>query len=381
MSVTVLRQKSLRIDLDPLEAETPHFDALLLDKLRNMYEGTCMDRSYVVRIVRIIGRPGLRVWNPRKMNGEMGTNVMFEYEAEILIPQSEVKTQAVLHGGRVVEITETAAGVLASCTFGNHMTGTIVIDLHGIVTPGMMIPVRVSDAEYPQTTMNNITIVGELLKPTHFNTRNFLIAPATAADMIAGQQMLDVLNIEIARIIGTYTRAQYFKAWLYPYATVPERKTNSLSNLLTKRDNKAMYIMIDDACDIANLEFIQVDKRPMVDNMSFSMFVSTMIEEARAIWLDIEKFATYYDDDSVFGDHKTVWKYYESLKFTEFAEPLPAPKSKVSKSAAAPSSDSELVPALTPELAPESIGAAIDTATPVAVTKPKRTRAKKVTSA
>lgn len=373
MSVIVLRQKSVRLDLSPSEAETPYFKSLVLDKLKTMYEGTCMDRSYVIRIVRILGNPGLRVWNPRKMNGEMGTSVMFEYEAEILVPQSEVKTQSVLHGGRVVEITETAAGVLASCTFGDHMTGTIIIDLHGIVTPGMIIPVRVSDAEYPQTTMNNITIVGELLKPSHFNTRNFLVAPGSAEDIISGQKLLDGLNADIARIIASADRAQYFKAWLYPYAVVPERKSLTISNLLTKRETKAMYIMIDDACDIANLEFIQIDKRPMVDTMSFSMFVSTMIDEARAIWNDIEKFAMMYEDNTIFADHKTIWKYYESLKFSEFAE-VPKPAPKVSKPAIEKSTPQTQEPATTN-------ASALDTATPdepKPVAKPKRTRAKKV---
>lgn len=379
MSVIVLRQKSLRIDLSPVEAETPYFKELLLDKLKSMYEGTCMDRSYVLRITRILGNPGLRVWNPRKMNGEMGTNVMFEYEAEILIPQSEVKTQAVLHGGRVIEITETAAGVLASCTFGNHTTGTIIIDLHGIVTPGMIIPVRISDAEYPQTTMNNITVVGELLKPTHFNTRTFLVSPGSAADMISCQNMLDELNGEIAKIISM-GRAQYFKAWLYPYATVPERKTSTISSLLTKRDTKAMYVMIDDACDIANLEFVQIEKRPITDSMPFAMFVSTMIDEARAIWNDIKKFATTYADDSTFGEHKTIWKYYESLKFSEFTE-QPKPTKNKSPLKDIHISDQKNDASSTASL---SNAAALDTATPAEPTpaaKPKRTRAKKSTAA
>jgi hypothetical protein len=325
MSVVELRQKSLHFDLSPAECETPHLKAMLLEKLKQMYEHTCMDSSYVLKITRILGEPAPRVWNPRKMNGEMQTSVMFEYQAEILVSQSEVKTQRILHGGNVIEINEQSGGVLAMCAFGNHITGTILIDLHGIVNIGMTIPVRVADAEYPQSTMNNVNIMGSLLKPTHFNSRYILVTASKDAEMIAAQEQLARLNSEIARI-SKYSRAQYFKAWLYPYKVAPVRKTIVLSTLLNKRQVKAMYVRLDDACDIANLEFMHVTKMPIVDTMTFAAFATALMDEALRIWKDIEVFSRTYDDESVFTEHKTIWNYYEAAKFTDAPELPVAPK-------------------------------------------------------
>lgn len=320
MSIVEKRQKSLHFDLSPAECETPHLESLLLEKLRNAYENTCLDGSYVLRITRLLAPPAPRIWNPRKMDGEMQTSVMFEYDAEILVSQSEVKMQSVLHGGNVVEITEHSGGVLASCAFGQHITGTILVDLHGIISVGMTIPVRVSDSEYPQNTFNNVNIMGELLRPTHHTARYILVSAGTDADMMSGQRQIAKLNGEIARTTSEHKRAQFFKSWMYPYKVVPNRKTLTLASLLVKRQAKAMYVRIDDACDIANLEFIQVSKMPLVDTMPFSAFVSSMVEEARKIWKDIATFSETYADDAVFAEHKTIWAYYENSKFTDAPE-------------------------------------------------------------
>jgi hypothetical protein len=352
MAVVELRQKSLRFDLGPAECETPHLKQKLLEELKKMYENTCMDGSYVLKIIRILGEPAPRVWNPRKMNGEMQTAVIFEYLAEILVSQSEVKTQAVLHGGNVIEITEHASGVLATCTFGDHTTGTILVDLHGIVNVGMTIPVRVSSAEYPQSTVNNVTVLGELLRPTHFNPRYILVAPGSDADMTIARKQLTKLDAEIARI-AQYKRAQYFKAWLYPYKNVPARKTLTLSSLLSKRQAKSMYVRLDDACDIANLEFMQVTKMPLVDTMSFLSFVTSIIDESRRIWKDIETFSETYDSETVFAEHKTIWSYYENAKFADAPE-LPVTK-KSAKNIAVSVAESVLeTPAATPLPTPTS---------------------------
>lgn len=369
MAVVELRQKSLRFDLSPAECETPHLHALLLEKLKKMYEHTCMDSSYVQQIVRILGEPAPRVWNPRKMNGEMQTSVIFEYRAEILVSQSEVKTQAILHGGNVIEITEHSGGVLATCTFGNHITGTILVDLHGIVNIGMTIPVRVSDAEYPQSTVNNVTVLGELLKPTHFNPRYILVAAGSDADIISARKLLTKLDEEIARISG-HKRAQYFKAWMYPYKIVPARKSITLSSLLSKRQTKAMYVRLDDACDIANLEFLHVTKMPLVDSMTFVTFAISIIDEARRIWKDIEMFSETYADEDIFNEHKTIWSYYESTKFTDAPE-LPVAPKRAAKHIAISVAESAIetpagtpvgTPAPTPVPTPKASNSAAETA-------------------
>ena len=346
MSIVELRQKSLHFDLSPAECETPHLESLLLEKLRNAYENTCLDGSYVLRITRLLAPPAPRIWNPRKMNGEMQTSVLFEYQAEILVSKSEVKMQSVLHGGNVVEITEHSGGVLASCAFGQHITGTILVDLHGIISVGMTIPVRVSDAEYPQNTLNNVNILGELLRPTHHTARYILVSAGTDADMTSGQRQIAKLNSEIADIISENKRAQYFKAWIFPYKVVPSRKTLTLASLLVKRHAKAMYVRIDDACDIANLEFMQVGKMPLVDTMLFPAFVSSMVEEARKIWKDIATFSKTYADDTVFAEHKTIWAYYEGSKFTDAPELLTAAVAK--KSVKSIADDTSAAPVETP---------------------------------
>ena len=241
------------------------------------------------------------------------------------------------------------------CAFDSHITGTILVDLHGIVSLGMIIPVRVSDAEYPQNTINNVNVMGELIRPTHFASRYILVSAGTDADMISGQRQLAKLNVEIARITSEYRRAQYFKAWIYPYKVVPSRKTLTLASLLVKRQIKTMYVRIDDACDIANLEFMQVSKIPLVDTMPFSAFVSSLIDEARKIWNDIATFSKTYADDAIFAEHKTIWAYYENSKFTDAPElPLAAVAKKSTKGVTV---DAAATPTSASADAPHDVGA------------------------
>lgn len=325
MAVVVTRQKSVHFDLSPAECETPHLKELLFDKLTKMYNNTCMDSSYILYVTRIIGEPSPRVWNPRKMNGEMSTSVLFEYKAEIIVGQSEVKTQSILHAGRVIEIDDIGGDVLAMCTFGNHTTGTILINLHGIVNVDMLIPVRVSNADYPQRSESNVNVAGELLQPTHFNPRYMIVTPGTEAEMINARNRLSKLNMYIAQVTS-HKRTQYFKAWLYPYKTTIDRKSMTLASLLSKRQTKAMYVRLDDTCDIANLEFLVVSKVPLADKMTFMEFVVTLIEDAQRMWGDIETFSTTYEDEDVFSAHKTIWNYYENGKFTYNPDLEPVPK-------------------------------------------------------
>lgn len=338
MAIVVTRQKSVHFDLSPAICETPHLKELLFEELVKTYSNTCMDSCYVLQITRIIGEPSPRVWNPRKMNGEMTTSVMFEYKAEIITGQSEVKTQSILHAGRVIEINDIGGDVLAMCTFGNHTTGTILVNLRGIVNIGMLIPVRVSNADYPQRSENNVNVAGELLQPTHFNPRYMVVAPGTEAEMANARSRLSKLDAYIAQVTA-HKRAQYFKAWLYPYKTVADRKSMTLASLLSKRQTKSIYVRLDDACDIANLEFLVVPKVPLADKMTFMEFVTTLIEDAQRMWGDIETFSTTYADEDVFAEHKTVWNYYENGKFADLSDLAPMPKTtkRVPKQAPPPS--------------------------------------------
>ena len=311
---TVLRQKSVRFDLKGKECETPFLATLLLARLEEQYVGTCLDRGYVRKIVRIVGEPAPRVWSTRHMYGEMWTSVIFEYEAEVWddAPGEPSSGQTILHGGEVVEITEAKETVLLTCTIGDHVTASVLVDRPGVVTTGMIVPIRVLESEYPQNIMNTVSITGMLLSPGYYDARYLAVAEPTPAELTAVRDRLAELNTMVALIVKM-ARAQYFKAWLFPYR-LPPRTSASLPALLSKTRGRPMCVMVDDACDPSGMEFVITGRNRLAEPVSFTMFGEMLISDARRRWDDIAKFSATYKDAAVFDAHKTVWAYYEGGK-------------------------------------------------------------------
>ncbi len=304
------------MDLNGPKCETPFLAQMLLDELRATYQGTCMDKAFVLRVTRIVNIAP-RVWMPRKMYGEMTTAVVFEYEAELLVPSGEVSCGlTILHGGRIIEITEAGDMALATCVVNDHTTATVAIELQGVVTLDMIVPIRVLKIEYPQNIMNNINVSGELLRPAYYGDRNLFVDVPAAGELDEARMALAAFD-ELVAAISELERSQYFKAWLYPYKQLPAKKPQNLPTMIARKSVKAMYVRIDDTCDPTSLEFIVINRIRPIDRVTFMGFVNLLLDDAKKVWDDIAQFSRVYGPQDVFDAHKTVWSYYESAKLAQ----------------------------------------------------------------
>lgn len=328
MSIIVRRQKSVRFNLTGKNCEARFIKELLMATLVEQYQGTCMDRSYVRKIIRIIDEPGPRVWSPRHMYGEMSVVVRFEYDAEIIMDEADVKTGLpLLHGGKVIEIIESDGTILATCTVGDHITVSMLVDLPGIITNGMTVPIRAIKATYEQNIMNNISVTGMLVKPSYYGSRFLHVSEPTEAELDTVREKIAELDMFIAQVTR-HSRAQFFKAWLYPYKQPAGKSVITLPSLIAKKAPKAMYVEISDACDMSGLQFILIGKMRPIDSQSFLGFSEMLIDDARRQWGDIEQLSKTYESDKMFNAHQSIWDYYEGAKKDRREEPVPSETKK-----------------------------------------------------
>jgi hypothetical protein len=302
-----IRSATVSINLDnPNDIDTKNREQMALDHIRNEYEGRCFDQCYVVRIISVMC--GYRECLPRKMRGEATMSVHFEYEALSL---SNHDGTTIVHNMVVKRVTQE---IYLTCTSQSHITASVLVDTPGIIIPGMIIPIRLYNARFPQNVSNTINIQGELLKPIQFLTEFNVHAP-TKNDITTALAAIENIE-ELASDVATQSRAQYFRAWLYPHNEIT--KHSHLRDLLEKKWTKLTSIVIDDYCDPTNLEFKKIKiKRGGINTISFSTFVTMLIDEAARMWRDIEKLSITYGSEEMFKKHSAIFKYYEGNKDIE----------------------------------------------------------------
>ena len=304
----LLRKASVWIDLsNPNDVETPNVIQMAMDHL-DKYVGTCFDQSYVLRIDRI-ETVGDREVDFRKMYGEASMNVIFWYEAEMFEEDSGV----ILHDAIVTKITN---DTIMTCTSGNHVTATVIVDSPGIVNVGMVIPVRIVNVTYPQDISNKISVEGELLKPFYFDPMVLAVTMGTEDEIKSVNAMLTDVNTLID-IVNQSSRAQFFKSWLYPHKDLPKEKVFTLSTFIKKEQKRTTYIQIDDTCDASNMEFKRIKKQKAVNFISFLDFGTMLTSEATKFWNDVLHLSQTYESKDMFDKHASVWKYYEHAKDVE----------------------------------------------------------------
>lgn len=301
----LLRRASVWIDLsNPNDVETPDVNQMAMDQL-NKYVGTCFDHSYVIKIDRI-EMVGDREVDFRKMYGEASMNVIFWYEAEIFEEDSGV----ILHEAIVTKITN---DTIMTCTSGDHITATVIVDIPGVVNVGMTIPVRVVNVTYPQDISNKISIEGELLKPFYYDPVILSVSVPTEDEIKQVQVMLKEVNALID-IVNQSDRAQFFKSWLYPHKNLPKDKPLTLSVFIKKEQTRPTFVQIDDTCDTSNMEFKRIKKQKAVNAISFLDFGTMLTTDATRFWNDVLHLSQTYESKDMFMKHSTIWKYYEGAK-------------------------------------------------------------------
>lgn len=298
-----IRSAVVSINLDnPNDIDTKNRDQMALDHLRE-YEGTCFDGCYIVRIISVMC--GYRECHARKMWGEASMSVRFEYEAVTLNRNDE---SVIIHNCVVKRVTKE---VHLLCTSESHISASVLIDVPGIAIPGMVVPIRLTNAQFPQNITNKINVQGEVLKPIKYLMAFGVNAP-TEEDIATAQ--LKIIEVEeLASSVAVQKRSQFFRSWLYPHKEII--KHVYLLEALDKKWQKTTHVIIDDTCDPTNLEFKKTkSKQSGLDIIEFSEFIMLLIDDAKRMWRDIEKLSITYGSDDMFKRHASIFKYYEAAK-------------------------------------------------------------------
>ena len=308
MDTIEIRSATVSINLiDPNDIDTKHPEQMALDRIRDEYVGRCFDQSYIVGIISVTC--GYRECLPRKMRGEATMSVHFEYEA---LSMSNHDGSTIVHNIVVKRVTQ---DFYLTCTSQSHIVASVMVDKAGIIIPGMIIPIRLTSARFPQNRTDEINIQGELLKPIEHFTEFNVHAP-TKDDIETSIKAIESVE-ELASDVATQRRAQYFRAWLYPHNEIT--KHTHLRDALEKKWTKITSIVIDDWCDPTNLEFKKIKtKRGEINTISFADFVTILVDEASRMWRDIEKLSITYGPEEMFKKHAAIFKYYEAAKDIKF---------------------------------------------------------------
>lgn len=301
-----IRSATVSINLDnPNDIDTKNREQMALDHLRE-YEGTCFDGGYVVKILSVIC--GYREALPRKMWGEAKMSVHFEYSA---ITMAHGDESIIIHDCVVRRVSKE---VHITCSSQSYISASVLIDVPGIVIPGMVIPIRLSNVEFPQNITNKINVRGEVLKPISY-IMTFGVSAPTNEDIVSAQLKIEEIE-ELASSIAALGRAQYFRSWLYPHKEIT--KNTYLHEALEKKWAKTTYVTIDDWCDPTNMEYKKMKgKHTGFDIITFADFVTILFDDAKRMWRDIEKLSITYGSEDMFKRHAMVFKYYENAKDAE----------------------------------------------------------------
>jgi hypothetical protein len=298
-----IKSATISINLDnPNDIDTKNREQMALDHLRE-YEGTCFDGGYVVRILSVIC--GYRECLPRKMWGEATMSVHFEYEAITIHRNDE---SVIIHNCVVKRVTKE---VHLICTSQSHIAASVLIDVPGIIIPGMVVPIRLTNAQFPQNITNKINVQGEVLKPIEY-AMTLGVSQPNVGDIDIARVKIEEVD-RLATSVAIQKRSQFFRSWLYPHKEIV--KFNNLNEELEKKWVKTTYILIDDWCDPTNLEYKKTKgKKSGFDTISFLDFVEFLIDDAKRMWRDIEKLSTTYASEEMFNKHSSLFKYYETAK-------------------------------------------------------------------
>ena len=133
--------------------------------------------------------------------------------------------------------------------------------------------------------------------------------PAVADDE---KELMPLMNeYEVAKAAAQkHRRAVFFKMWLFPHK---ERKkpTNIFAALKTK--TKKCY-EVSSYCDPAECEMIHRRIDRAAPKMTFREFATRQLKIGAARWRDIDALCTTYESDEMYDKHRSMWKYYDSLK-------------------------------------------------------------------
>jgi hypothetical protein len=216
-----------------------------------------------------------------------------------------LKPGTIVHNVRCLDVT--------NYTFtGQDEAGDISIHTNisrsGMFTVGMILPVRIDNAMYPQNIQNQISAEGHVLSPLEFS-HNSIVSPSKSDDEKFLAPLIDEYK-ETKAAAQEYRRCVFFKMWLFPHKD--RKKTTNIFMAMGTKSKKCYAV--SSYCDPAECEMIHRRMDRAAPKMEFRDFAVRQLNMGIARWLDIIELCRTYESDVVYDKHRSMWDYYDSLK-------------------------------------------------------------------
>lgn len=292
----------LKITLDNINDKyVKNRESYYLKKIKNQYEGTCINNKYIYKINKIL-KLSLTNIIRRTITSDCDINVILSVVYIIINPFD------VITNNKVVEIVNSKNIIIckndyASILIENNKTlSNIKVNQN--------IPIIVGRASYRLhesfLTINAFPFIVMLTKPIIYK-----IDPLTNDE----KEKLQVLIDDIKNIKSEKNkRWLYFEKLIYPFKTDKSKLTKNQSAVDIFDLDQSGLILISDEQKILDGKIIKLeDNKDYISENSLTVYTLLLVRYLKRLTL-IKELSDIYADDKVFNDHENIFEIYESSK-------------------------------------------------------------------
>lgn len=338
--VQIHKQYETIVNLSPAENYSASSDAVIMNKLRKVFEGKCYKSSLIIKILRIIRRSGIKPAQ-NLTDGSADVNVIFEAES-IVYNDGDIITNC------VVKNVERSGELICKSEYAAiHIRGNVM--LRGIQT-GQIIPIRVVSVKY-SVGKDSITINGT----PYFHPMSFFLYKT---DVTPGKVPTEVVEL-LGSLLHNAEKAEqrladqdpklkkFFTETFYPFEKGDEPSTSKgihkfdmisevkkimttdavstgsattmfvLRHPRTNRSSTTIYHLDEDLLkgDIAKLPILEAGKfQIQAVHESYASVLVKYLEEYIGYLTMISEVIEIYDSEEKRQAHKNIWAIYNKLK-------------------------------------------------------------------
>jgi len=330
----IKKQYESIINLNSVELYLPDLDVVVLDKLRQIFEGKCYKSSLIFKILKIIRRSMVRPAQ-NLTDGSGNVNVVFEAES-IVYNENDIITDC------VVKNVERSGELICKIDHAAiHIRGNVI--LRGIQI-GQTIPIRVMGVRYSKGK-DNITINAT----PYFHPMSFFLYKTDIALTKSTDETVSIISDLIKNAEAEEVKfndvdskiKEFFIKIFYPFKSVVKSESKFKEmNMITdakrfiggaEKEN-TMFVMRHPITDKSLPTIFHIDesifkgdlpKLTLLDTKlydikivkeSYAQILINYLEEYIGYLKMIQELTTTFNTEEKRQAHKNIWEIYNRIK-------------------------------------------------------------------
>jgi hypothetical protein len=292
------------------ENRKTEIDDYILNKIKNKYDGRCLNDYFIKNINKILYRSPLKCNGLRLDKSEY--NIDLQVEADILLLQKgDIVTNSI--------IVQILMNKYIICKRDNILSYIEYNNDLNFLNKGDIIPIIVSHSEYSlyqsEIAVKALPFIPIIPVTKYYKTNNI-----DNDSMIFLNKLIEKIK-NILDFKDELKQWDYFEKLLYPYKIVDNNKANNLIEIIEKNKNKEI--------DLSNRIIFQNIKNnysiDFYDNKKENKEIYPIIEDAKNIFviflndyfrhlLTIKELSEIYDTDDKIKKNKKIFDFYTERK-------------------------------------------------------------------